>query len=106
VLGPVVSYVLAKYPRKVYLQHNGLKADLPQNRRVRQILRDASRQTRVGYQMVGGKDWLHQQTGDRQTAFRIALEDRASYIEVYASDIRDPAQRSALAVLTRASTRE
>jgi hypothetical protein len=102
VLEPVVSYVLSKYPRKVYLQHNGLKADFPQNHRVRQILRDASRKTLVGYQMVGGKDWLHQETGDRKAAFRNALEDRASYVEVYASDIRDPAQRHALEILTNA----
>jgi hypothetical protein len=106
VLEPVVSYVLSNYPRKVYLQHNGLKADLPQHHRVRQILRAASRKTLVGYQMVGGKDWLPQQTGDRQLAFRKALEDRASYIEVYASDIRDPEQRSALAMLANAAPGE
>ena len=34
VLRPIVTYVLTTYPRKVYLQHNGLKADLPRHLRV------------------------------------------------------------------------
>ena len=34
------------------------------------------------------------------TAFRNALEDRVSYLEVYASDVRDPGQRGALQSLT------
>ncbi len=105
VLRPIVTYVLTTYPRKVYLQHNGLKADLPRNLRVRQILREASNQTIVGYQMVGGKDWLAQQTGDRMAAFRNALEDQADYVEVYASDVQDPDQRNALEFLANSSVR-
>jgi Beta-galactosidase len=96
VLAPVVSYVLATYPRKVYLQHNGLKAEFPRDQRVRKILREAADKTTVGYQMVGGKGFLEGQTGDRLTAFRNALEDRASYIEVYASDVKDQAHSRAL----------
>jgi hypothetical protein len=99
VLGPVVSYVLAKYPRKVYLQQNGLRADLPRDDQIRRTLREAASQTSVGYQMVGGKGFLEKQTGDRLTAFRNALEDRVSYLEIYASDVRDPGQRGALQFL-------
>lgn len=96
VLEPVVSYVLERYPGKVYLQHNGLRADFPSDHRIRRILRDAAGKTTVGYQMLGGKGFVDAQAGDRMTAFRNAMEDHASYIEVYASDVRDPAQRKAL----------
>jgi hypothetical protein len=100
VLKPIVSYVLATYGRKVYLQQNGLKADLRYDDPMRQIIREASGKTSVGYQMVGGKGFLDQQTGDRLTAFRNAMEDHANYIEVYAADVRDPVHRRALQFLT------
>jgi hypothetical protein len=100
VLDPVVFYVLATYPGKVYLQQNGLKADLPSDNRIRRIIREASSKTIVGYQMVGGKGFHETQTGDRMTAFRNALEDRVSYVEVYASDVRDPTQQRALQFLS------
>jgi hypothetical protein len=99
VMKPVISYVLASYPQKVYLQHDGLKADLPNNNRLRQIIREASGKTTVGYQMLGGKGFLDSQTGDRLTAFRNALEDHASYLEVYISDVKDSGQRGALQFL-------
>ena len=99
VLDSVVSYVLATYPRKVYLQQNGLRANFPRENRIRQILREASRKTTVGYQMVGGKGWLDQHIGDRLTAFQNALEDHASYIEIYYSDVRDPGHRATLQLL-------
>lgn len=90
VLEPVIKYVLDKYPGKVYLQQNGLRADMPPNNRIRKILREASQKTTVGYQMMGGKNWLDEETGDRGRAFRNAIEDDASYIEVYADDVNDP----------------
>ncbi len=99
VLEPIVSYVLSTYPRQVYLQHNGLKANLPMGFRIRHLLRDASSQTVVGYQMVGGRGWLDQQAGNRMEAFRIAIEDHARYVEVYASDVRDPKLKGALEFL-------
>jgi hypothetical protein len=103
VLEPVVAYVLATYPRKVYLQNNGLRADFPHDNRIRRILREASSTTIVGYQMIGGKGWLDQQAGDRMSAFRNAIEDHASYVEVYAADVRDPAQQRALQFLATRS---
>jgi Beta-galactosidase len=102
VMGPVVAYALEKYPGKVYIQHNGLQATYPKQHRIRETLREAARKTVVGYQMVGGKGWLENRVGDRTAAFRNALEDHASYIEVYASDIRDPLQKSALQFLATA----
>jgi hypothetical protein len=99
VLNPIVSYVLTTYPHKVYLQENALKADLPRNGQIRQIIREASDKTTVGYQMVGGKRFVEKQTGDWLAAFRNAMEDHASYVEVYANDVRDPGQRKALQFL-------
>jgi hypothetical protein len=101
VLSPVVSYVLATYPRKVYLQQNSLKADFPRDSRIRQIIREASARTIVGYQMLGGKGFLDEQTGDRGVTFQHAREDNASYVEVYAPDVRDPGLRGALQFLGR-----
>ena len=101
VLSPVVSYVLATYPGKVYLQQNALKADFPRDSRIRKIIREASVKTVVGYQMLGGKGFLERQTGDRVAAFRHALEDNASYVEVYAPDVRDARLRGALEFLAK-----
>jgi hypothetical protein len=99
-LPAVIAYVLATYPRQVYLQHNGLKADFPPDHRIRRLIREASTTTSVGYQMVGGRGFLDGQTGNRLAAFRHALDDHVSYVEVYASDVVDPAQRRALQFLT------
>ena len=105
VLNPIVSYVLATYPHKVYLQQNALKADLPRNGQIRQIIREAAARTIVGYQMLGGKGFLEGQTGNRLAAFRNAQEDHASYVEVYAPDVRDLGQRGALQFLGAPSER-
>ena len=42
VLKPVLAYVLATYPQKVYLQHHGLQADLQRDNPIRQLIREAS----------------------------------------------------------------
>lgn len=96
VLEPVVSYVLSKYPNKVYLQQDGLKADMPKDNHIRLIIREASKKTVVGYQMLGGRGFVDKQTGDRMMAFSNAIEDNVSYVEVYASDVRDPGLKGAL----------
>jgi hypothetical protein len=99
VLKPVVSYVLATYPQKVYLQQNAMRADLRKDDLIRQIIREASSKTIVGYQMIGGKGYLDQQTGDRLIAFRNAKEDYINYMEVYAGDVRDPVHKRAMQFL-------
>ena len=100
VLGPVASYVVSTYPGKVYLQQNGLREDISRNDRIRKIIREASVKTIVGYQMLGGRGFLEKQTGNRLAAFRNAMEDHVSYVEVYASDVRDPTMKSALQSLS------
>jgi hypothetical protein len=89
VLQAVVDYCLTKYPGKVYIQQNGLNASggSPQ---YRAIIRQAALKTKVGYQMTGGGGWIESRVGDRGTAFRYALEDRASYLEVYHGDLTNP----------------
>jgi hypothetical protein len=99
VLEPVVAYVLSKYPNKVYLQQDGLRADMPKDNHIRLIIREASKRTIVGYQMLWGKGALDRQTGDRMMAFRNAIEDNVSYVEVYTSDVRDAGLRGALQFL-------
>jgi hypothetical protein len=99
VLQSVVAYVLATYPRKVYLQQNCLKAYFPKDHRMRLIIRKASAKTIVGYQMVGRKGYLEEQTGDRMEAFRNASEDHVGYLEVCASNDSDSEQNRALQLL-------
>ena len=99
VLEPVVAYVLKTYPGKVYLQNNGLRADFPRDNHIRRRLREAASTTSVGYQMLGGKGFLDDNTGDRRRAFAHAVEDRASYVEIYAADLRDASGQRALEVL-------
>jgi hypothetical protein len=88
------------FPSKVYIQHEELKVNCRQDNHMRRILREASAKTTVGYQMVGGKGFRDRQIGDRLTAFLTALEDYASHLEVYASDVRDLGQRGALEFLS------
>ncbi|MDD5640175.1 MAG: beta-galactosidase [Syntrophales bacterium] len=95
VLQPVVDYCLSKYPGRVFLQYNGLNATggPPQ---YRTIIRQAAGKTKVGYQMTGGGKWLESKVGDRGKAFRHALEDGASYLEVYHGDLINPALAPAI----------
>jgi hypothetical protein len=88
----VVDYCLTKYPGKVYLQHNGLNARGGEAN-FRAILRGAAARTCIGYQMTGGREWNDNLVGDRKTAFSYGLEDGASYVEVYHSDLADPSLR-------------
>lgn len=90
VLQPVVDYCLSRYPGKVYLQYNGLNAT-GGSTRYRTIIRQAAGKTKVGFQMTGGGGWIESRVGDRGTAFRHALADGASYLEVYHGDLINPA---------------
>lgn len=105
VLDPIVSYTMATYPHKVYLQHDGLRADSPQDSRIRRILREAAGKTVVGYQLLGGKGHRESETGDRLATFKHALEDNVGYVEVYALDVRDARLKRALQLLGGLSER-
>lgn len=88
VMGPVLAWLRATYPGKVFVQQNGLNASSQYDAGIRIVIRGASAWTTVGYQMLGGLGWLDEETGDRCVAFKNAREDHASYLEVYSSDIR------------------
>jgi hypothetical protein len=95
---PVVDYCLEKYPRKVYLQYNGLNAQGGE-KIFREILQKAVNKTVIGYQMTGGRAWNDKLVGDRWTAFQLALADKASYVEVYRADVVDPSTANAIKAL-------
>jgi Beta-galactosidase len=101
VMKPVAEYALGQYPGRVYLQQNGLQASYSNGiNDVRSILRAAATRTVVGYQMYGGAGTnLDEKTGDRRTAFQVAIEDGAQYVEVYQGDLADPANQPALEYL-------
>lgn len=101
VMTAVTDFCLEKYPQKVFLQQNGLQAGYEHSiNPVRLILRQAATRTVIGYQMYGGKGTiLSAKTGDRRTAFRVAIEDGAQYVEVYDADIGDSANHDALSYL-------
>lgn len=92
---PVVDYCLSRYPGKVYLQNNGLNAR-GGGRKERGLLRQAAAKTRIGYQMTGGSEWIDSVVGDRWTAFSYALQDGASYLEVYHGDLINPVHKAAV----------
>lgn len=98
---PVANYALERYPDEVYLQQNGLQAGYAVRiNDIRAVLRAAAGRTVIGYQMNGGEGGsLSAKTGDRMTAFRVAVEDGARYVEVYQNDLADPANAPALAYL-------
>ncbi|MBV9659399.1 MAG: hypothetical protein JO295_14965 [Verrucomicrobia bacterium] len=97
----VYRYALERYPGRVWFQQNGLKAERAAGARFPEMLRGASAKTVVGYQMVGGGRFLDAQTGDRRAAFENAIQDHASYVEVYRTDLIDPQWREALQFLAR-----
>ena len=63
-------------------------------------IRTVSSLTRVGYQMIGNTT----SADDLQKAFQVAIEDHASYVEVYGPDIVDPANQAALRYLASGGT--
>jgi hypothetical protein len=96
VMHPVVRFATRDGIRKAYIQQNGLRAGLlgtlgPYRRTIRR----ESRETRVGYQMG------HEATtaAGLHKAFKVALQDHVSYVEVYSSDVLDPADQDALRYL-------
>jgi len=77
----IISYGLDTYGRRVFLQGNWLSVDTPAQRL--SIMRDYSKKTTVGFQMLG--------TSERMKGLRKAIENAlvggASYLEIYQSDL-------------------
>lgn len=86
----VYRYALKRHAGRVWFQQNGLRAVSDPNGTFRQMIRAASMNTTVGYQMLGGGNFLDAQTGDRRTAAANALNDHSSYVEVYKADLLNP----------------
>jgi hypothetical protein len=93
---PVVRFATRDGVKKAFIQQNGLRASLlgvigP----YRTTIRKESHETRVGYQMMGTTGTA----GELKTAFKVALNDHVSYVEVYGSDVLDSANQAALRYL-------
>jgi hypothetical protein len=86
VMDDVIDYCLTKYPGKVFIQHNGLEGSR-QNNDYDNAIVSASSKTIVGYQMSGSRDWFPERIGNYRDAFEKALTNKASYFEIYRSDI-------------------
>lgn len=93
------EYALENYAVRVWFQYNGLKEVYLPTDRWSEMIRESSKKTIVGYQMVGGGQFLDTQTGDRKIAFEHAIEDGCSYVEVYVADLRDPKWKEAMVFL-------
>jgi hypothetical protein len=91
VMSPLVSWVARTYPRKVYVQQNGLSGTTVPGKQAVQAA------PLFGLQMVGPTN--QSRTGSLCAAFRAALVDRAAFVEVYNADATNPAFYSTLRYL-------
>jgi hypothetical protein len=97
VVQPVVSFATSAGASNAYIQNNALRATmLGTIGPYRQVIRSSASVTTVGYQMIGDAATSTSLT----QAFTVALQDQASYVEVYASDVLDPANQDALGYLS------
>jgi hypothetical protein len=88
VLTPVFNWVHNSFAHHVWLQQNNLKgSDLGKEFHLRRMIEEAANWTTVGYQMGGDASGA----ADLHNAFEAALQDHASYVEVYLGDIENPA---------------
>ena len=98
---PVASYSTQDGSKRAWVQNNALRWQMlgvygPYRKEIRTV----SPTTRVGYQMLGvsdSADHLHM-------AFQVAIEDGASYVEVYGADIVKSENQSALRYLASNGT--
>jgi hypothetical protein len=101
VVDPVVAAAIADGTKKAWIQNNALRASaLEFIGPYRQVIRSVGDRTTVGYQMIADAptvDSLHD-------AFTVALQDAARYVEVYASDVLDDANRPELHYLASGGT--
>jgi hypothetical protein len=100
VVRPVVSFATS-FGRHNYIQNNGLRAGmLGTIGPYRRAIRRAADTTRVGYQMIGPAPT----STSLHDAFRVAIQDQSSYIEVYASDVLDSTNLTELRYLASDGT--
>ena len=90
VLVPIVSFIHASYPSRVYLQQNGLRACYASGcgGRYPGILSTSSFWTVVGYQMFNVSS--NASVGSLSVSFHVAVRGHSRYVEVYDSDIVQP----------------
>lgn len=96
VVDPVVAFATKDGVKKAHIQSNALRPDMlgwigP----YRGTVRDASRVTKVGYQMIGDAptvSWL-------RDACTVAVQDNVNYVEVYASDVLTDVNQTTLRYL-------
>ncbi len=101
VVKPVVSFATNVGQSNAYIQNNALRASmLGTIGPYRLAIRSAASVTNVGYQMIGDAPTSASLT----QAFEVAIQDQASYVEVYASDVLDPANVTALRYLAGGGT--
>jgi hypothetical protein len=95
VVAPVVKRAMDAR-RKAWIQNNGLRPGmLGMIGPYRKVIRRVNDHTRVGYQMIAAMPTstaLHD-------AFHVALQDDASYVEVYATDVMEWASQTQLRYL-------
>jgi hypothetical protein len=98
VVPSVLAYGVTNYPEWFRAQNNGLNGT-GAGPWGRNILQATSLGTPIGYQMTGSVNWNPASVGDRQTAFQIALDDKATHVEIYHDDYADGSFASALRFL-------
>jgi hypothetical protein len=98
----VMAYGIAHYPNWFRAQNNGLNGTGAEPWG-RDILQTASLGTSIGYQMTGSVNWNPGNVGDRQSAFQIALDDKATHVEIYHDDYADGSFASAIRYLAAVS---
>jgi hypothetical protein len=96
VVDPVVAEALRSGERAAWIQSNALRAAaLGTIGPYRKVIRASNTVTTVGYQMIGDAPTV----SSLHDAFTVALQDSADYVEVYGSDVLDPANRDELRYL-------
>jgi hypothetical protein len=88
---PLVEWVTQHYGTRVYVQQNGLSGTSVAGRQA------VIKAPLFGLQMVGPTS--QSRTGNLCAAFAVALEVKAQYVEVYYSDVINPAKYDALRYL-------
>lgn len=87
ILDEVLVWMVAKYPRQIVLQYNGLHGRNGTLDEYDKRLKDYSKKVTVGYQTTGSTEWNPEKMGDYRAAFEKALSCGSSYLELYDCDL-------------------